>query len=82
MIGKNHKLLLSTTSAIALLGLATAAYADGVSLNYERLSFLEEPLATEVGDVTLELRGTIDLPVSVDLEGDDQIGRASCRERE
>ncbi len=68
MTRNNQKLLLSTVSATALLGLATAAYADGVSLNYERLSFFEEPIATEVGDVTLEFRGTIDLPVSVELE--------------
>ncbi len=72
MTKNNQKLLLSSVSATALLGFVTAAYADGVSLNYERLSFFEEPIATEVGDVTLELRGTIDLPVSVDLEGDDR----------
>ncbi len=62
--------LLSSISTAAVLGLATAASADSVSLNYERLSFFEEPLATEVGDATLELRGTVDLPVSVGLEGD------------
>lgn len=72
MTKNNQKILLSTASMTALLGVATAAYADGVSLNYERLSFFEEPLATEVGDVTLELRGTIDLPVSVQLEGDNR----------
>jgi len=72
MTKNNQKLLLSTASITALLGVATAAYADGVSLNYERLSFFEEPLATEVGDVTLELRGTVDLPVSVELESDDR----------
>lgn len=38
------------------------------SLNYERLSSLEEPVATEIGDVTLVLNGLVDTPVIFDFE--------------
>jgi len=52
----------------ALPAVVAPAYAEGPSLNYETLSSIEEPLATEVGDVTLLLRGVLDLPLSADLE--------------
>ncbi len=45
-----------------------ALLAQEVSLNYERLSSLEEPLATELGDVTLVLTGLVDTPLTVDME--------------
>ena len=48
-------------------GISTAA-AQAVSLNYDRLSSLEEPLATDVGDITLLLNGLVDTPASVGLE--------------
>jgi hypothetical protein len=57
-----------SVSVLALFAIVTPAYADGPSLNYETLSSIEEPLATEVGDVTLLLRGVLDLPLSADLE--------------
>ena len=49
-----------------------AAAAQDVSLNYERLSSLEEPLATEVGDVTIALTGLLDARLAVDsVDNDD-----------
>ena len=56
--------------AIATTGITSNAVAQGVSLNYDSLSSLEEPLATEVGDVTLSLTGLVDLPLTVDHDDD------------
>jgi len=53
-----------------LFGTISPVLAQDVSLNYESLSSLEEPLAVEVGDVTLVLTGLLDAPVNFDLEGD------------
>lgn len=54
---------------------STAVFAQDVSLNYDTLSSLEEPLAFELGDVTVELTGVIDVPVTFDIsstpDGDD-----------
>lgn len=49
---------------------ATAAPASGqdVSLNYERLSSMEEPLATEIGALTLVLNGVLDGALFRDVE--------------
>ena len=48
------------------------AFAQPVSLNYESLSSMEEPLAVEVGDVTLVLTGLLDTRWSIDnLDGND-----------
>lgn len=63
-------------SAIILAStVSTAAYAQGVSLNYDTLSSLEEPLAFDLGDVTVELTGVVDVPVEFDIsstpDGDD-----------
>lgn len=44
------------------------ASAQGVSINYDRLSSLEEPLATDVGGVTLAVTGVLDSPVRFDLQ--------------
>ncbi len=44
-----------------------AATAQGLSLNYERLSSLDEPLATEIGDVTFLLNGLLDTPLALAL---------------
>ena len=53
-------------------GLAGTVMSEGVSLNYDTLSSLEEPLAIEVGDTTVVLRGLLDLPVaSTTRNGDD-----------
>ena len=50
--------------------MASAAAAQDVSLNYERLSSMEEPIATEIGDLTLTLTGLVDAPLTLDLEDD------------
>lgn len=47
------------------------ALAQDVSLNYESLSSLEEPLATEIGDVTIVLTGLVDASLVRDT-GDDE----------
>ncbi|MCY4489348.1 MAG: hypothetical protein OXF11_19820 [Deltaproteobacteria bacterium] len=49
---------------------AMAAAAQDIPLNYERLSSLEEPLATEIGDVTFVLNGLLDVPTSVETRND------------
>ena len=41
-----------------------------VSLNYESLSSLEEPVAWEVGDLTLLINGVLDLPYTFELDGE------------
>ena len=53
---------LRTGAAKCIVALVLAAPASGqeYSLNYERLSSLEEPLATEIGDVTFVLTGLVD----------------------
>ncbi len=61
-------LVFTWAGALALPAIPTIARADGPSLNYETLSSLEEPLATEIGDVTFLLTGLVDLPLSADLE--------------
>jgi len=52
-------------AGMAAVGSATA---QPVSLNYENLSSMEEPLAVEAGDVTLTLTGLADARLSVDHE--------------
>ena len=47
------------------------AVAQDISLNYEALSSLEEPLATEIGDVTLVLTGLVDASLLRDTGDDD-----------
>ena len=55
------------------IGVGNPAAAQDFSLNYERLSSLEAPLATEVGDVTFVLTGLLDAPFVLDLDkGDDR----------
>ena len=55
---------------VVLLSMASTS-ASAVDLNYESLSFLEEPLATEIGDVTLELQGIVDTPYTYNTDLDD-----------
>ena len=50
---------------------ARSGSAQDISLNYESLSSLEEPIATEVGDVTIVLTGLVDASLIRDTgEGD------------
>ena len=48
---------------LALVAPLGAAQAQEVSLNYDRLSSLEEPLAIAVGDITIQVQGVLDAPV-------------------
>ena len=48
---------------MALVAMPHAARAQEVSLNYDRLSSLEEPLAIAVGDITIQVQGVLDAPV-------------------
>ena len=45
-----------------------AAQAQDVSLNYDRLSSLEEPIAFDLGQVTVEVTGVIDTPVIIEFD--------------
>ena len=67
-----YKLVFIFLAVVSAGGIGTLnpVSAQTVSLNYDRLSSLEEPLATEVGDVTLLLTGLVDTPVSFGLEND------------
>ena len=74
MAYRSQKTFFKTTTALAsasALFLTAPAVANGVSLNYDSLASLEEPLATEIGDVTLSLNGLLDMPLSLDFENDD-----------
>ncbi|MEL7188622.1 MAG: hypothetical protein AAGK17_03640 [Pseudomonadota bacterium] len=63
------KYALTSGSAVAALCLAsTNATAQDVSLNYDRLSSLEEPIAFDLGEVTVEITGVADAPLIVELD--------------
>jgi hypothetical protein len=56
-------------SALAGLCLVPAtAQAQDVDLNYDRLSSLEEPIAFDLGDVTLEVTGVVDAPIVAEFD--------------
>ena len=61
-------------AAAAALTLAGAPAAQELPLNYERLSSLEEPLATEIDDLTLLLSGILDSGVTLHVRDDDAGG--------
>ena len=61
---KRSLTLIGTT---LLAALASPAHAEPPLINYDSLSFLEEPLAAEIGDVTISLRGVIDAPVTFNM---------------
>lgn len=50
------------------VAMADSVLAQDISLNYESLSSMEEPLATEVGDMTLVLTGLLDTRLTIDGE--------------
>ncbi len=58
----------------AVTGATDGAGAQDVSLNYERLSSVEEPLASEIGDVTFVLTGLMDTRFTPDTEDADAAG--------
>lgn len=58
-------------AAVCCFSAATAdASQPAVSLNYESLSSLEEPLAVKLGDVTLLTTALLDFPYTIDLDGE------------
>ena len=60
-------------AALAAAGMAIAggAAAQDISLNYERLSSMEEPLAAEIGGATFVLKGLVDAALIHDAEDGD-----------
>ena len=71
MASRSHRCLALLGPGIALAVLAAAsrpAMAQELSLNYENLSSMEEPLATEIGDVTFTLTGLLDTSLTHDRD--------------
>ena len=64
---------LAAATVAAAAATANFAAAQDISLNYERLSSMEEPLATEIGDLTLTLRGLVDTPSTMDFEDGESV---------
>ena len=73
-VGKALRLRSFAALAAACMASAGAAAEQDVSLNYERLSSLEKPLAAEVGDVTIALTGLLDTRMTVGSADDDDDG--------
>ncbi|MYH90669.1 MAG: hypothetical protein F4128_07725, partial [Gammaproteobacteria bacterium] len=68
---------LSVLGAVIFVGvvMANTAAAQGVSLNYERLSSLEEPTAVQFGALTMRLNGLLDGAAIHDAERErDDVG--------
>ena len=63
--------LRAAATAAAVIAAVRIAAAQDIPINYERLSSMEEPLATEIGDITLTLTGLVDLPLTADVEDDE-----------
>jgi len=59
-------------TSIAVMSTATA-YSQNYGVNYESLSFIEEPLATEIGEFTLIAGGGLDIPVTFSDDGSDEV---------
>ena len=73
--GRGSSLRRRGALAAACIATASAAAAQDVSLNYERLSSVEEPVATEIGGVTFVLKGLVDAALVHDAEdGDTEAG--------
>ena len=68
------RVLYVAAAIAAITATANFAAAQDVSLNYERLSSMEEPLAIEVGGVTFVLTGLLDAPLTIDRQDDDSVG--------
>jgi len=59
--------ILASIAATALCAPHIAAAQD-ISLNYDSLSSMEEPIAFELDELTVELTGLVDAPVAFNLE--------------
>lgn len=73
IFGTDRGRTVAAATTVALAVAARLAVAQDIPLNYERLSSMEEPLAAEIGDVTLTLKGLLDTPVAVDFEDDQDV---------
>ena len=65
-ISQRRRLSVLAATMVTGMIVATPAAGQDFSINYERLSFMEEPRATEIGDVTLLLNGVLDTMVTYD----------------
>ncbi len=66
---KARKVALALAPALGGVGLIPkSAHAQDVNLNYDRLSSLEEPIAFDLGDVTVEISGVVDVPVVAEFD--------------
>lgn len=63
MSNKQIATLVAGPALAALALVPAAASAQDVNLNYDRLSSLEEPIAAELGDVTVSVTGVADVPI-------------------
>jgi len=63
---KLGRLTVLTTAMVTGMAVATPAAGQDFSINYEHLSFMEKPMATEIGDMTLLLNGILDTMVIYD----------------
>lgn len=55
-------------AAASLALLPSAARAQDIDLNYDRLSSIEEPIAFDLGDVTVAVTGVVDIPVIAEFD--------------
>ncbi|MCB2077976.1 MAG: hypothetical protein KDE55_09800 [Novosphingobium sp.] len=69
MASRKTAAALSRLALFATLAPFGAAQAQEVNLNYDALSSLEEPIAFDLGQVTVELTGLVDVPLAFDLHG-------------
>jgi len=63
-----HPRLQDGALAVWLLAGATPVAAQEVNLNYDRLASLEEPIAIDLGEATLQLQGVIDAPIIAEFD--------------
>ncbi|MEP3759471.1 MAG: hypothetical protein ABJM62_07800, partial [Marinomonas sp.] len=61
---------LVAASSLTAIAISAPVAAQSVAISSERLANLEEPLSTEVGDITVEFTGLIDARVDYDFEDD------------
>ena len=59
MNNRNFRILL--TLGVVITVCSQLSFAERITLNYDRLSAIEGPIAVEIGDITFTLSGSIDL---------------------
>lgn len=60
---RNLSLVCGLGAAMTMFASSNPVYAQVVDLNYDRLSSLEEPIAYEFANITVEVTGVADVPV-------------------